>query len=397
MSLLAISMLIWACSLSCVRHRKWELFSYTHLLYYLFIIGMVVHGSDTWLNPGFPLSAPFALVSIVFLLFTFMRRQLQARLHPCQVKQVLSAPDLSFIYLRIKRNRGMVIEPGQYMLLNLPHYSRYQWHPFSVCSGREDPTVNFIIKNNGDFSRFLIYFFKEGRRDIDHSFNELSKLNKKRLAIVEPETRLDIVNSYRRFSSSPTNLNAFKLNLCGPFGAPCQSAGFKKNVVLIGAGVGITPYLAFLRTLPVQNSRATFVFICREPALMRWISLSFKERNITIRQRRKIKIVLYLTRRKETHSLATFLFWRAFLALKKKQKSFGESSDMLLGAPITISYRRPDLRSILEEAGKEVQKGEAVSVYSCAPKALNEELRGLCKSIGKEMLVPFDYYPEIFT
>ena len=75
MSLCVIAITMWALSLSCVRHKKWELFSYSHLLYYFFIIGMVVHGADTWLNPGFPLSSPFAAVCVVFLLLTFIRRR----------------------------------------------------------------------------------------------------------------------------------------------------------------------------------------------------------------------------------------------------------------------------------------------------------------------------------
>ena len=135
-------------------------------------------------------------------------------------------------------------------MINLPHYSRLQWHPFSVCSGRDDSTVNFIIKNNGNFSRFLIYLFKEGWKEMKESFSEIPKNKKKKLAIIEPESKLEFVRpSFRRFKEV-NNLKAYRLNLSGPFGAPCQSAAYKENVVLIGAGIGITPYLAFLRTLP---------------------------------------------------------------------------------------------------------------------------------------------------
>ena len=52
------------------------MFSYTHMLYYVFVIGMVVHGADTWLNPGFPLSFPFSAISLGFIFFTVIRRQL---------------------------------------------------------------------------------------------------------------------------------------------------------------------------------------------------------------------------------------------------------------------------------------------------------------------------------
>ena len=85
------------------------------------------------------------------------------------------------------------------MLLNLPKYSRFQWHPFSVCSGRDDLTINFMIKNNGDFTRFLIYFFKEGWEDPNESFLEtIQNRKKKKLAIVEPEKKLSFSTSFKR-------------------------------------------------------------------------------------------------------------------------------------------------------------------------------------------------------
>lgn len=111
------------------------------------------------------------------------------------------------------------------MLLNLPRYARFQWHPFSVCSGREDSTINFIVKNNGNFTRNLIYLFKEGWRDHnDESFTKISDSNnnkKKKLAIIEPEKKFSFVSaSFRRFRATP-NLQTYKINMSGPFGAPC--------------------------------------------------------------------------------------------------------------------------------------------------------------------------------
>ena len=284
------------------------------------------------------------------------------------------------------------------MLLNLPHFSRFQWHAFSVCSGREDSTINFIVKNKGDFTRNFIHLFKEGH-DINESLTTILRGEKKRKkrATIEPERKFSFgYPSFRRFRPTPS-LKSFQINLSGPFGAPCQSAAYKEHVLLIGAGIGITPYLAYLRTLPPTMKYVNFVFICRQPELMRWISLSLQEQSHEIELRKRIKIFLFLTRRKEAHCLAAFLFWRAFLALKKKQELYGPNRDMLLDAPMSVSYERPDLKAILREAGSTVPRGKAVSVYSCAPHALNERLREICKEMSLEMLIRFDFYPEIFS
>ncbi len=81
------------------------------------------------------------------------------------------------------------------MLLNLPLFSKYQWHAYSVCSGADDDTINFMVKNNGDFSGFLIYLFKEAhQKKFQESFkedtpvNKIPKKKKKKLAAVEPHS-----------------------------------------------------------------------------------------------------------------------------------------------------------------------------------------------------------------
>ena len=67
-----------------------------------------------------------------------------------------------------------------------------------------------------------------------------------------------------------------EIRINGPFGAPCQSAIYKRTCVFVGAGVGLTPFLAFLRTMPANIIFATYVFICRDPELMNWISYTIK-------------------------------------------------------------------------------------------------------------------------
>ena len=72
------------------------------------------------------------------------------------IERVLITQDKSYIYLKLFKPAGTVIQPGQYMFLNLPNFSKTQWHPFSIASGCFDDTINFIIKDSGDFTHHLI-------------------------------------------------------------------------------------------------------------------------------------------------------------------------------------------------------------------------------------------------
>jgi len=58
-----------------VRRKSFQLFATVHVICFpLFIILIVVHGSDTWLNYGFPLGSITVLVSLVIYLFFWVRK-----------------------------------------------------------------------------------------------------------------------------------------------------------------------------------------------------------------------------------------------------------------------------------------------------------------------------------
>merc|ERR1712187_748660 len=85
-----------------------------------------------------------------------------------------------------------------------------QWHPFTICSGLEDPTVDFLVAGVGDWTRELAQRAldaREGKGEV-------------------PKIAID-----------------------GPYTAPTQSALQKKVIVAVGAGVGITPFLSMMSSI----------------------------------------------------------------------------------------------------------------------------------------------------
>jgi len=99
---------------------------------------------------------------------------------------------------------------GTYAFICMPEYSRFQWHPFTICSGQHDRNVEFIISAVGDWTKELI-------RRIIHSTEVDGKL---------PRLLLD-----------------------GPYVAPAQSALQHEVLIAVGAGVGITPFLSLMSTI----------------------------------------------------------------------------------------------------------------------------------------------------
>jgi len=102
------------------------------------------------------------------------------------------------------------LRPGMYAFICMPEYAPFQWHPFTICSGIEDSTVDFLIAGVGDWTR------------------ELAQRT---------------LNARDKAGQIP------RLVIDGPYTAPTQSAMLKEVIVAVGAGVGITPFLSLMSSI----------------------------------------------------------------------------------------------------------------------------------------------------
>jgi NADPH oxidase len=119
----------------------------------------------------------------------------------------------------------MNYKPGMYLFLNVPELSRFQWHPFTITSTPEEPFISIHIRLMGDWTKQLaelIGTFKGG----------ITSKNASRL----PTLRVD-----------------------GPFGAPAEDLYDYKCAVLVGAGIGVTPAAALLKSIWYRHYHRVFI------------------------------------------------------------------------------------------------------------------------------------------
>ncbi len=186
-------------SMPFIRNRSYEIFQLGHLLMFLMIAMLCAHGTRRLLQGpmlGYWLAFP-TLVILCERLYRIVRGfvPLQARM------QVLDDDTVS---ITIKHPSGKWnFEAGQYILLQVPQVSFFQWHPFTISMCR-DELLTVHIKTDGDWTGAL---------------REL------------PEER-DI-----------------RVGVDGPFGAPAQRFYDYDRALIIGSGIGITPFSAILTDL----------------------------------------------------------------------------------------------------------------------------------------------------
>lgn len=198
---LGIFWMISLLSMPFVRKRSYEIFQLGHLLMFPMIGLLCAHGTAALLQApmlGYWLAFPSLLVigeRTWRLIRGFMSVPARA--------QVLDNDTIE-ITCKNPRSRDWKYSAGQYILLQVPQVSWFQWHPFTISSCRGD-ILQVHIKFDGDWTNKL--------RD------------------VLPEDR------------------EFRVGLDGPFGAPAQRFYDYDYSIIVGGGIGITPFSAILTDL----------------------------------------------------------------------------------------------------------------------------------------------------
>ncbi|KAK4647852.1 uncharacterized protein QC761_105020 [Podospora bellae-mahoneyi] len=192
--------------------RKWnyEVFQMGHLLMYPIIGLLMAHGTAgllQWPMFGYWLAFPTLLVlteRIVRLLVGF--HKISAAL------QVLDSETVA-IRAKIPSERIWKYNAGQYVFLQVPALSFFQWHPFTVstCIGNE---MQLHIKTDGNWTRRL--------RDL----------------------------------AGKDGIAQIQIGINGPFGAPAQRFYDFSHTIVVGAGIGVTPFSGILTDLQEQDDKA---------------------------------------------------------------------------------------------------------------------------------------------
>jgi hypothetical protein len=157
------------------RKNNFDRFIYLHnFLVWIWPIALFLHGSQGWIGVGFPLVV--FTTSLPFLGYVYDRfmRAMRYFFFAGSAVQIVSAVvrpgkkesfDGALSYVQISPpSMFWRFRPGMYAFICMPEYRFAQWHPFTICSGSEDPTVNFLIAGVGDWTKELAKRCSEAKK-----------------------------------------------------------------------------------------------------------------------------------------------------------------------------------------------------------------------------------------
>jgi len=260
---------------------------------------LFLHGSNSWVGVGCPLV--FFVVAPPLLCYAADRALRLLRFYffagkAVTIQEAVIRPGRNgsssgaLTYLMISRPPFLWCDrfkAGMYAFICMPEYAPAQWHPFSICSGPEDETLQFIIQGVGDWTQ---------------------ELARRCLEMQKPPEEGSLMTKF------PT------IAVDGPYLAPTVSALSREVLVAVGAGVGVTPFLSLLSAIITGLTRESESIPLRE-AHFYWMTRSADEllfgRQLFTKiashpqLRDKVFLHLHVTHKAPDGDVATFLFREA--------------------------------------------------------------------------------------
>jgi len=148
---------------------------------------------------------------------------------------------------------------GQWLFLQMPSVSKYQWHPFTITSCPYDPYISVHVRQVGDFTKALGDAVGAG------------------MAQAKLYGEVDPMGMYEIALQNGQQMPSLRID--GPYGAPAEDVFENEIAVLVGTGIGVTPWASILKNIwhlrngpnpPTRLRRVEFVWVCRDTTSFEW-------------------------------------------------------------------------------------------------------------------------------
>lgn len=303
------------------RTGRFEWFALAHRLWPAWVALLLVHGPVAWKWMAVPVA--------LYVVDRIARRKVRRA-------KVLAADVLAsgVTRLTIQRAPGFAFEATDYVFVRLPAVSRSEWHPFTISSAPErEDAFTLHVRSGGNWT-----------------------------------SRLHALAKERRPSDAPLTID-----VDGPYGTPSARVAESKVAVLVGAGIGVTPFASLLsslleryrRGLPIALLRVHFVWVCREQRAFEWFADLLAELERAAPDRLCIHIYMNAGR----SDLRSTVLRAAMDALYAKCRA-----DLVTGLCARTTLGAPDWDALLGEIHA-AHAPSAVDVFYCGPPGLAPRVR----------------------
>ncbi|OSX70888.1 hypothetical protein BU14_0641s0001 [Porphyra umbilicalis] len=216
-----------------LRQRHYERFYFVHVgLATLFFPLLFLHGVHRGVHVTYRYVGPAVLVYLADKAFRHHRTvRATVTVRPGNVGAVPGARGA----LRLRLPRLFPYTAGQYARICVPAISRTQWHPFTIASAPHEADMTFYIAESGDWTAALGRLLKGGGGDGGDGR--------------DGGDGGDGDGRNAADDGGEAGGRGVDVRVRGPYGAPAQHWGQFEQIILIGGGVGATPFVAITKDI----------------------------------------------------------------------------------------------------------------------------------------------------
>uniref|UniRef100_A0A7N4PVT1 NAD(P)H oxidase (H2O2-forming) n=1 Tax=Sarcophilus harrisii TaxID=9305 RepID=A0A7N4PVT1_SARHA len=338
------------------RRRSFRGFWLTHHLYILFYILIIIHGSFALIQlPRFHIY--FLIPAIIYggdKLVSLSRKKVEISV----VKAELLPSGVT--HLQFQRPQGFEYKSGQWVRIACLSLDTTEYHPFTLTSAPHEDTLSLHIRAVGPWT-----------------------------------IRLREIYSLPPGNSCPLYP---KLYLDGPFGEGHQEWHKFEVSVLVGGGIGVTPFASILKDLAFKSSvnsqllckKIYFIWVTRTQRQFEWLADIIREVEENDLQE-LVSVHIYITQLAEKFDLRTTML---YICERHFQKVLNRS--LFTGLRSITHFGRPPFGPFfnsLQEVHPEVRK---IGVFSCGPPGMTKNVEKACQLINQQDQAHFIHHYENF-
>ncbi|TFK30340.1 NADPH oxidase isoform 1 [Coprinopsis marcescibilis] len=388
--MLLIMVIMYTTAHKKIRQQCFEAFWYTHHLAFFFMLGLYAHATGCFVrdsvDPDLIASFPFYSTEhcIGYLSWRFIiwpgiiyfgervYREIRAR-RATRLSKVLIHPS-GAMELRIIKP-SFKYTAGQWLFIQVPELSHFQWHPFTITSAPEDPYLSVHIRQVGDFTNALGERLGAGPSVVAAMTKEASKGTEKDNNL----SRGDFVE----IDPASLSITLPQVRVDGPYGAPAEDVFNSEVAVLVGAGIGVTPFASILKHIWYRQKKGTlgslrrveFFWVCRDSPSFGWFQSLLQEVESAQADPNFLRINIYLTQK-----INEDMLWNIAV------NDAGAEYDPLTLLRSRTMFGRPDWNSIYAGIRGAIEGGQylpgvsaqlktKVATYFCGPSVLAKAIK----------------------
>ncbi|KAK1373646.1 putative respiratory burst oxidase-like [Heracleum sosnowskyi] len=327
------------------------------------------------------------------------------------IKAIIYTGNVLALYM--SKPQHFKYKSGMYLFVKCPDLSPFEWHPFSITSAPGDDYLSIHIRTLGDWTTELKSKFEKvcevsTAKPRQGNLVRLETRSNARSSSVNLSTLGDITKSGPLFIQPDSTEPEFpKIIIKGPYGAPAQNYKKYDILLLIGLGIGATPFISILKDL-LNNivpgnkkldldegleskipERAYFYWITREQGSFEW----FKGVMDDVAEQDVNHII-------EMHNYLTSVYEEgdarsALITMVQSLERAKKGVDIVSDSKIITHFARPNWRKVFTEL-TQTHDQHVIGVFYCGSPTLTKPLQALCEEFSLETTSRFEFHKENF-